>query len=232
MSISLSYLPTALNLRAALFDLDGTLVRTFIDFPAMRQEMQAFSHRWGTTEATAQTEDILEIVAAMARALGGRRGEEARQQAYAILEAMEAEGCRHAERVEGASELLLHLRQKRNVKIGIITRNCRRVSEDLLARMNLPHDVLIAREDTVEFKPHPAPILAACSNLGVTPGDTTMTGDLWADIAAGRAAQVHVTIGIQWPHDPPARFQRCRPDFEVGSLSEAAQLLMGEVTAV
>jgi phosphoglycolate phosphatase len=227
MKTPLFPLITALSPRAALFDLDGTLVRTFIDFPAMRQEMQSLSRRWGTADETAGTDDILEIVAVMEQALGADRGEDARREAYAMLEAMEAEGGRHPKQVEGASLLLSRLRQERGVKIGIITRNCRRVSEDLLARMNLPHDVLIAREDTTEFKPHPEPILRACSHLGVTPGSTTMTGDLWADIAAGRAAGVGATIGIQWPHDPPRRFERCPPDFEVGSLLESVRLLIG-----
>jgi phosphoglycolate phosphatase len=212
---------------AALFDLDGTLVRTFIDFPAMRREMQALSRRWGTEQETAPTDDILDIVAVMARTLGPDQGENAREEAYATLAAMEAEGCRNPERITGASELLFHLRAERGIKIGIITRNCRRVSEDLLARMNLPHDVLIAREDTTDFKPHPTPILLACAQLGVAPGRSTMTGDLWADIAAGRAAGVRATIGIQWPHDPPRRFERCPPDFEVTTLSEASRVLVG-----
>lgn len=192
----------------------------------MREEMQAFSRRLGTAAETAETDDILEIVAVMAQTLGGERGEAARRDAYARLETMEMDGCRHPERINGATELLHRLQTERQVKIGIITRNCRRVSENLLARMNLPHDVLIAREDTREFKPHPAPILAACTHLGVTPGDTTMTGDLWADIASGQAAGVRATIGIQWPNDPPHRFEKSPPDFEVSSLPEVARLLV------
>ena len=215
------------GLRAALFDLDGTLVRTFIDFPAMRREMQALSEQLGTAEQTAKTDDILEIVSVMAQILGGTEGEAARNRAFAVLEAMEAEGCQNPERIVGASELLLSLREERGVKIGIITRNCRRVSEDLLLRMNLPHDVLVAREDTMEFKPHPTPIFVACNHLDVAPNHATMTGDLWADIAAGRAAGVRATIGLQWPHDPPRRFERCAPDYEVNSLSEVMRLLVG-----
>ncbi|MBC8104637.1 MAG: HAD-IA family hydrolase [Cytophagales bacterium] len=213
--------------RAALFDLDGTLVRTFIDFPAMRREMQALSARLGAGEATAPLDDILEIVAAMAQTLGGEPGETARRDAYALLEAMEADGCAHPERIEGSSELLSQLRGERGARVGIITRNCRRVSEALLARMDLPHDILIAREDTTEFKPHPAPVLLACARLGVDPAEATMTGDLWADIAAGSAAGVRATIGLQWPHDPPLRFARHPPDFTVGSVTEATTLLLG-----
>lgn len=214
------------ELRAVLFDLDGTLVRTFIDFPAMRQEMQALSRRYGTAEVTEGEDDILEVVAKMSTALGDAPGAAARAEAFALLVARERAGCRNPERIEGASELLTQLREVRGIPVGIITRNCREVAEELLKRMELGHDVLIAREDVAEFKPHPAPVWRACALLDTSPANTAMVGDLWADVAAGRAAGVGLTIGIQWPHDPPQRFARCPPDVEVSSLEEVKCLLL------
>lgn len=222
--------PMAVNvngLRAALFDLDGTLVRTFIDFPGMRTAMHDLAARYGATEAVGDADDILEIVRRTAEWLDGDAGKRARDEAYAILEAMEREGCAHPKRIEGASELLRELRDGRGVPVGIITRNARAVAEDLLERMDLPHDVLVAREDMPEFKPHPAPVLSGCARLGVAPADASLVGDLWADIASGKAAGVRLTVGIQWPHDPPDRFARCRPDVEVASLAEAGAVLLG-----
>lgn len=215
------------GIRAALFDLDGTLARTFIDFPEMRRAMHELSARLGTATATAGEDDILGIVAKMAAALGGGEARDAaRREAFAILEAIERDGCAHPEPVEGASELLRRLRGERGVPVAIITRNSRRVSGELLQRLDLAHDLLIAREDVHEFKPHPEPLLLACRTLDVTPADAVMTGDLWADIAAGRAAGVRATIGIQWPHDPPNRFARCRPDYEASSLYAAVPLFL------
>lgn len=213
-------------LRAALFDLDGTLARTFIDFDGMRRALHALSARCGTTEATRGEEDILAIVAAMAGALGETRGETARAEAFALLEAMEAAGCAHPEPVAGATALLCRLREERGLPVAIITRNCRRVAQDLLTRLDLPHDLLLAREDTARPKPHPEPVLHACRAFGVLPPEAVMVGDLWADVAAGRAAGTR-TIGIQWPHDPPNRFARCPPDHEAASLQAAGALLLG-----
>ncbi|MDX1932554.1 MAG: HAD hydrolase-like protein [Capsulimonadales bacterium] len=209
--------------RAALFDLDGTLVRTFIDFPAMRQALGVLSERRGTTDATSGTDDILEMTERMARA--HPQGERLRQEAYSILEAIEREGCAHPEAIEGATELLMGLRQ-RQTRVGIITRNCRAVAEELIVRMHLPCDTLIAREDMVEFKPHPEPLRVALRRFGLPASEAVMTGDLWADIAAGKAAGVRLTVGIRWPYDPPERFARCRPDVEVSSLRAAFPLLL------
>jgi beta-phosphoglucomutase-like phosphatase (HAD superfamily) len=216
------------DFRAVLFDLDGTLVRTFIDFPAMRAAMQALSARYGTADATRNEDDILEIVRKMAETLGGMRGEAARNEAYTLLAAMEQDGCADPEPIAGASDLMRRLREERGVATGIITRNCRAVAEDLLARMALLPDVLVAREDTVEFKPHPAPVWRACRHLAVSPADAVMVGDLWADIAAAKAAGVGRTIGIQWEHDPPGRFLRCPPDREAASLREVSRILLDE----
>ena len=210
--------------RLALFDLDGTLVRTFIDFPGMRRAMHDLSAAHGTTEATEGEDDVLAIVQKMTTALGGVRGEEARREAFAELERREIEGCACPEPIAGATPILRTLRG-REVRVGIITRNCRRIALDLLDRLDLDYDVLVAREDVAEFKPHPAPLLHACRELGVAPEDGIMVGDLWADIAAGKAAGMCATVGIQWAHDPPGRFLRCPPDYEIPTLADLAKLL-------
>ena len=218
--------PTFTSLDAALFDLDGTLVRTFIDFPGMRRAVEELAADYRVGAAVTGETDVLEIVAKAANALGEPQKTSLRRDAHALLEAWEAEGCAHPEPIAGADELLRRLHEERGLPIAIITRNTRRIAEDLLQRMNLPYDVLIAREDTPEFKPHPAPVLVACQRLTVNPKNTSMTGDLWADIAAGKAAGVRITIGIQWAHDPPSRFSRCPPDFEVTSLAETLSLFL------
>lgn len=214
--------------RAALFDLDGTLVRTFIDFARMRSEMRALSARLGTEAATAGEDDILGIIARMSAAVGDPGGAAVRREAYDRLEALEREGCAHAEPVAGARELLAALRNDKRVSVAIITRNCRSVALDLVRRFDLEHDLLVAREDTARFKPDPAPLLRALKVFGVAPEQAVMVGDLWPDIAAGRACGVALTIGIQWPYDPPGRFARCAPDAEVASLEEAARLLLAD----
>ena len=213
----------AAPLRAALFDLDGTLVRTFIDFDRMRHDLHALSERHGIGVLTRNMDDILEIVALMHAVLG----DAPRDEAYACLEALERKGCAAAEPVEGAADLVRELRERRGVRVAVITRNCRPVALDLVRRLGLTHDLLLAREDSEPyFKPHPEPVFHACRALGVRPDETAMIGDLWTDIAAGRAAGVGFTVGIQWPHDPPDRFARSRPDIEVASLKAAGDLLL------
>lgn len=195
---------------AALFDLDGTLVRTHIDFAGLREALDSLARRAGVTSLD---DDLLAIRAALPPQL--------QPEAEALIESWEERGCAAPERIIGANALLEELRQQ-GIGIGIVTRNGRRLAQQLLASQRLPYDILIAREDSPRPKPFPEPILLACAHLGVRPDQAVMVGDYWPDIASGRAAGVGLTIGIQWPHDPPDRFARSAPDLLVGSLEEAA----------
>ena len=211
--------------RAVLFDLDGTLVRTFIDFAQMKAELAALSRKWGTETATQNETDVMEMTAKMEAALGGDTGKTAKREAYALFTRLEIQGCAHPEAIVPASELLYELK-KSGVPAGIITRNCRAVALDLTRRMDLPHNVLAAREDTEAFKPNPAPVYFVCEKMRVFPADCVVVGDLWADVASGKNAGAAATIGIAWPRDGASRFALCPPDVEVASLADAAALIM------
>ena len=211
--------------RGVLFDLDGTLVRTFIDFDAMRQQMIALSRKWKTEAATQNETDVMEMAAKMQTALGGTQGEAAKREAYELFTRLEKEGCAHPEAIFPASDLLKALRQQ-NKPVGIITRNCRAVALDLVSRMDLACEALVAREDTETFKPDPAPVYLACETMGVAPSDCVVVGDLWADVASGKNAGAAATLGIAWLRDGPNRFARCVPDKQVASLREAAAYLL------
>lgn len=220
-------------LRAVLFDLDGTLVRTFIDFPAMRQAVhQAFVVRhpyieeaYGITE----TDTLALIPQLIALIPEGEWWIDTHRRLLALVVECERVGCAYPEEIPGAAELLQTLREK-NIGVGIVTRNARAVAESLCDRMHLPHNCLIAREDTATFKPHPEPVLLACARLGVAPESAAMVGDLWADIEAGRAAGCAFTVGLQWEYDPPHRFAKSAPTYTVATFDSVSELLLQAVS--
>src|SRR3989339_702732 len=82
---------------AVLFDLDGTLVETNIDFPLMKQRMLAFATENGMDLAPLSGLDILAIIEAVSRYLirGGKhdKAEQTHARAMKVLEEIE---LRHA----------------------------------------------------------------------------------------------------------------------------------------
>jgi phosphoglycolate phosphatase len=202
--------------KAVLFDLDGTLVESRIDFGRMRREMLALAAEAECDLAALKAADILEIRdAACARACDPAA---VLTRAEARLVAIEREAVERSVPVEGAGDLLAELARRR-VRVGIVTRNCREIARDALRRHSLPHDVLVAREDTPRVKPHPEHLHRALALLDILPAAAVMVGDGRMDIEAGRAAGLR-TVGYLAPERSPDYFHSPAPDRVIHRLTE------------
>jgi phosphoglycolate phosphatase len=194
--------------RALLFDLDGTLVDSGIDFGRMRREMLALAAEAGCDMTSLEGGDILEIRdAACARAADPPA---ALRRAEALLAAIEREALEQARPIEAAAELLAALRS-RGVGIGIVTRNCREIAAASLDRYGLEYDILVAREDTPRVKPHPVHLLTALELLSASPASAVMVGDGRMDVQAGLAAGMR-TVGFLADGRPADYFDGLQPD--------------------
>ncbi|MCC6729996.1 MAG: HAD family hydrolase [Chthonomonadales bacterium] len=223
--------------RAALFDLDGTLIETHIDFGQMKHEVLRLAEAHGVDRAPLEPLDILSAVEAGREARKVAAGEWAarafRMEAFALLERIEAAQCASPIPIAGAGELLHHLRL-RGVAVGIVTRNCARVSRRLLEAGGLACDVLVTRDDVERPKPDPGHLRAALRAMGFGgEGDartaSVMVGDHWMDVAAGRAAGLW-TVGILRGREPAA-FAPAAPDLLVPSMAALAERVCGRAGA-
>lgn len=208
-------------LRAVLFDLDGTLIETHIDFPAMTRAMETLAQENAVSNAVTEGKDILGLVEAAAEELNRRGGDGAalRRTAFRQLEAMEVAGCSEPNLLPGTREMMTAL-MARGIKIGIVTRNCRRVSVGLLARYALPHHLLLTRDDVALTKPNPAHLWEALELLGEKPKNAAMVGDHFMDIEAGVKAGCAVTLGVLGRNSPDW-FAPCPPSVLAKDLAEA-----------
>lgn len=212
------------SLRAVLFDLDGTLVETHIDFAAMTDAMLARAAEAGVPRVVVEGKDILGLVDAAAQNVTGRGGDgdAFRRAAHADLEQREVQGCAQPILLPGTDVLLRQLRDA-GIKVGIVTRNCRRVSVELVARYALPHDVLLTRDDVRLAKPHPEHLWDALQALGVPAREAAMAGDHWMDIEAGQAARCASTLGVLGRNSADW-FASCPPAYLARDLGQASAL--------
>jgi len=206
------------NLDAALFDLDGTLVETNIDFPLMRREMLRLAEEAGVDDGDLPNKDILGIVHCAEEKLGPKRGREFRDRAFAILEEIELRHSQDTQEILCARELLEKLKE-RGARIGVVTRNCRAASEISLTAAGLDPDLLLCREDVRLTKPHPHQLLLALSRLGAEPERSVMIGDHTMDVTAGKAAGMR-TIGLLTAGRPADFFESAAPDAVASSLKD------------
>jgi phosphoglycolate phosphatase len=210
------------DIRAVLFDLDGTLVETHIDFARMKAAMLSLAIEAGLDPAPLRGLDILAILAAVTVVVPG--GGELRERGEQMLVEIELEGCAGSTLLPQARETLEWLRATGR-RVAIVTRNSPAAVRTLLHRFPLPHDVLLTRSDVELVKPHPAHLWAALQLLGIRQEHAVMVGDHRMDIVAGRAAGTR-SLALLTPGRPEEYFlgdvvpPEARPDGVIRSLVE------------
>lgn len=215
------------DIDSALFDLDGTLVETNIDFALMRREMIRMAAEVGLAQDDMQKLDILGIVNAGVQSLGdgSDRAMQYRGEAMNILEEIELRHAHETKEIPFAREIISRLNEM-GVPTGIVTRNCRAASEVSLKIAQITTDVMICREDSSLHKPHPEPVLIALSRLNARPANSVMVGDHTMDVLSGKAAGTK-TIGFRRPHQPENMFDGAGPDLIISDLREVLGAIIG-----
>ena len=182
-----------------LFDLDGTLVTMELDFVKIRKEVDTIlvSHGY-PGELLDYTISTLETIRTAITYMQEHRlpWKETKKAADDYLEKVELDAASRAVVVKGAEEVVKMLKT-RNKKVGVITRNNRRVVVHVLEKIGLtPYvDVILARDDVKKVKPHPDHVLEAVEKLQSTPEKTMVIGDHHFEIQAGNAAGCF-TVGV------------------------------------
>ena len=87
-------------------------------------------------------------------------------------------------------------------------------------------EALVGCDDLDQYKPHPAPVLAGCELLKVSPARCVYVGDAVVDIQAGRAAGVRTAAAL-WGVEDDRGLREQRPDFWLTQPSELLDLLQG-----
>jgi phosphoglycolate phosphatase len=177
------------DIRAYIFDFDGTLAIPTIDFSLMRRQVDQLIARYGLDPTLFSHLYILEMIDAAAAHLdrhGGSSGTRLQREAEQAIIAIEAASAGMGGMLPGAIEVLQTLRQ-RGFKVGIVTRNCALAVRTICDMIDDVCDVFLPREAVRFVKPHPEHLERALAVLQVSPSAAVMIGDGPIDISAGKA---------------------------------------------
>ncbi|MFO7946134.1 MAG: HAD family hydrolase [Armatimonadota bacterium] len=215
------------DIRAVVFDFDGTLAETNIDFGKMRRRIIGLLKEWELWEdGIGEHRYVLDLIAAGRQKLAPdeERIEQFQSEADAILQEVELETCKDAAPYPGVAEALGRLRDA-GLKVGIVTRNCRVGVASVTSRHHLHHDVLSTRDDVVNVKPHPDHLWCALDLLGVPPEKAVMIGDHITDVQGAEGTGAY-TIGVLTNHTTEEEFAEVGADAVFADVPAAVEAII------
>jgi hypothetical protein len=181
-----------------IFDLDGTLVDSALDFKAIRADLGL--------EAGAP---ILESVS--------KWHEKKRLEAYNTIGQHELKGAHASSLIPGVIQFLDRLKLQ-NKPLAVFTRNSRPVTELTLLKHNLQFSIVMTR-DEAPAKPDPTALHFIIKKWGFKNHEVLFVGDYLYDLQAGLAAQVPTALFLNTPPD----FDTSGATFCFSSYSELEQ---------
>jgi len=187
------------DVRAVLFDLDGTLIDSAPDLAGAVEDMRA---KRGLPALD------LSVYRPMAGAgargmLGVGFGLAPDDPGFATLreeffQSYERRLTLKTRVFDGVSDVIQRLEQQQ-LPWGVVTNKASRFTEPLTLAIALfdSASVIISGDSTAYSKPHPEPLLEAARRIGIAPGHCVYVGDDERDIVAGQAAGMN-TVAVAY----------------------------------
>jgi HAD superfamily hydrolase (TIGR01549 family) len=207
-------------LRGVLFDWDGTLINSYsADSSAYLAMFREMGIPWGLQELAQHYSPNWYRVYRAAK-LPRARWDDADR-------AWRAQYAKHSPRlIPGARHVLARLGQVH--RLGLVTSGDRdRVTQQLRSfRLTQLFGARVCSGDTLEKKPHPAPLRLALRQLRLEPSACVYVGDSPEDLEMAKSAGVRA-IAVLGPFPTEKRLRAARPEFLLESIRELPEVLEG-----
>jgi phosphoglycolate phosphatase len=210
--------PILATSETAIFDLDGTLVHSRIDFPRLRAAAVRLAEEAGFPSSTLEHPDAMSIVYDVCARMPDAESELFRMSAFDEFEAIESEYCLDCEARDGAREVLAVLKRM-GVATGVATRNSRRLASSMLREAGLEVGCVITREEVGRVKPDPEHYWTVVAVLGQERRNICVIGDHPSDVLGGRNIKA-ATVAVLPPGRDRSYYVAQPPDVIVSELSE------------
>jgi len=216
--------------RAAIIDLDGTLLDTAADLAAAVNAMLSAMGR-----ATLPVEQVASYVGkgvevlvhrALTLSLDGRVPADSFAPAMQSFDAhYRRENGRHASVYPGVLEGLQAMRDA-GLKLSVVTNKPIGFALPLLADTGLAQyfDLVVGGDTVARKKPDPMPMLHVCAQLGIAPEQVVAIGDSLNDVLAARAAGMAV-LAVPYGYNEGRDARSLDVDAIVDTLFEASRLI-------
>lgn len=196
-----------MRLRLFIFDLDGTLVDSYLDISMC---VNSVLRDLGKDEVC--PEDIKKLIGGGARKLIEKLFPDNEVEiALKLFRKYYRENpVVYTRAYEGIKEALTYLKAEGNY-LAVVTNKMEDLSVEILRRLNLSQyfDIIVGGDTFPEKKPSPLPVREVLNSLNVDNEHAIMIGDTDADVRAGKDAGVWTALAT-WGY---VRLDGVKPDF-------------------
>lgn len=206
------------DIRAVLFDLDGTLLDTAPDLVRALNQVRIEQGREPLPFAVARTQVSHGSSGLIRLGFPDLSGDPLEQLRLRLLDHYSENLAAGTALFEGCQRVLDTL-DERGLAWGIVTNKPAFLTTPLLDMLGIrcTADCVISGDTLPQRKPHPAPLLLAASKLSLPAPSCLYVGDAERDVQSARAAGMPVLVaryGYLGPDDDPARWG---PDAQIDS---------------
>lgn len=188
--------------KAAVFDLDGTIASFNLDYMTVRAEVRTYLIRTGLPASILATNESIFDMLNKAEIFLKNNGKSARtvdkvrNEASAIAEKFELEAAKTTGLLSGVVETLQALK-KMGLKIGLCTINSEKSTSYILKRFSISKffDVVTPRNKVRYVKPNTEHLEATLKALRVSPKEAILVGDGTRDMHCAKELNV-IAVGL------------------------------------
>jgi len=170
--------------KGIVFDLDGTLIDSEVDFVKMKQNMIGVLEEHGVPKGKLTPQMTTVIIMENAEKYWSEQGKAESEKVYLrdemtrIMDQGELEAISTLTVIPGVQETVKKLKQ-RGYKLAILTRSHHKYAEEALKKIGLEKefDVILGRGETPQPKPYAEAMIYAAKALGLSLTEVVLVGD-------------------------------------------------------
>jgi phosphoglycolate phosphatase len=217
------------EVKAIIFDFDGTLAVLNINFSLMRGRIFDLMRVYGIKEEIIREKYLLEIIDEVYQVLWERapsRAEAFYQESHQVLREVEMKAAERGRLIPGTGTTLKSLRGK-GIKVGVITRNCEDAVRKVFPDINHFCDIFVSRNSVKKVKPHPSHLTYVMGSLKISGQEAVMVGDHIIDIQAGKRVGMK-TVGVLTGRTKKEEFEKAGADYILRDATEVYKIFGGD----
>jgi phosphoglycolate phosphatase len=219
------------TIKGIIFDLDGTLIHSRIDFPKMKRRMIGILEASGVPRGVLSPNDTTVVTLAKAEEIWDEQGkpedekELVRERLDEAMDSGELEAIRGVREVDNATEAIRRLKE-RGYRLAILTRGHHAYAVEVLRKIGAEgyFDLILGRGETPKPKPYAEALQHAAELMGLSLDEVVFVGDHHIDSTCACNAGCHF-VGVRSGPRGEESWEQNRPEIVLDSVADLPEYL-------